>query len=192
MRQRVQPRTLFTGLALLCLLAIWLSLALGPVSLPLFDTLRAGLRLIGVPISGAGLEQAEMILGQIRLPRTLLGLAVGAVLALSGWPCRGCSATRWPIRAGGGRQPAPRWGQRWPLLAAPGLAACRSGFAPYLLSFCAFVGGLGVTALVYRLGRRDGQTNVATMLLAGVAMTALGARPWGCSPTWPMTPPCAR
>ncbi|MNO58398.1 Hemin transport system permease protein HmuU [compost metagenome] len=39
---------------------------------------------------------------------------------------------------------------------------------------CAFVGGLGVTALVYRLGRRDGQTNVATMLLAGIALTALG------------------
>jgi hypothetical protein len=64
-------------------------------------------------------------------------------------------------------------------------------FAPYLLSLCAFIGGLGVTALVYRLGRRDGQTNVATMLLAGIAMTALGARPSGCSPTWPMTRPCA-
>lgn len=47
MRQRVQPRTLFIVLALLCLLAVWLSLALGPVSLPLFDTLRAGLRLLG-------------------------------------------------------------------------------------------------------------------------------------------------
>ncbi|MGP4763500.1 iron chelate uptake ABC transporter family permease subunit, partial [Klebsiella pneumoniae] len=46
-------------------------------------------------------------------------------------------------------------------------------FAPYLLSACAFVGGLLVTALVYRLGRRDGQTNVATMLLAGIALTAL-------------------
>ncbi|MDO8697573.1 MAG: iron ABC transporter permease, partial [Pseudomonas sp.] len=34
-------------------------------------------------------------------------------------------------------------------------------------------GGLGVTALVYRLGRHEGQTSVATMLLAGVALTAL-------------------
>ncbi|MBF2930535.1 iron ABC transporter permease, partial [Pseudomonas aeruginosa] len=45
--------------------------------------------------------------------------------------------------------------------------------APYLLSLCAFGGGLGVTWLVYRLGRRDGQTSVATMLLAGIALTAL-------------------
>lgn len=34
----VKPKTLFVGLALLCVLAIWLSLALGPVSLPLLDT----------------------------------------------------------------------------------------------------------------------------------------------------------
>ncbi|MFZ3204439.1 MAG: iron chelate uptake ABC transporter family permease subunit, partial [Pseudomonas sp.] len=46
-------------------------------------------------------------------------------------------------------------------------------FAPYLLSCCAFIGGLGVSALVYRLGRRDGETSVATMLLAGIALTAL-------------------
>jgi iron complex transport system permease protein len=48
----VKPRSLFIGLTLLCLLAIWLSLALGPVSLPLFDTLRAALRMIGA--AGAG------------------------------------------------------------------------------------------------------------------------------------------
>ena len=43
---------------------------------------------------------------------------------------------------------------------------------PYLLSLCAFLGGLGVTALVYRLGRRNGQTNVAVMLLAGIALVS--------------------
>ena len=46
----VKPKTLFIGLSLLCVLAIWLSLALGPVSLPLMDTLRAALKLMGVPI----------------------------------------------------------------------------------------------------------------------------------------------
>ncbi|MDO8696260.1 MAG: iron chelate uptake ABC transporter family permease subunit, partial [Pseudomonas sp.] len=71
------------------MLAFWLSLALGPVSLPLLDTLKAGLRLLGVPLDGAGLQQAELIVGQIRLPRSLLGLAVGAVLALSGVAMQG-------------------------------------------------------------------------------------------------------
>ncbi|MGP0011945.1 iron chelate uptake ABC transporter family permease subunit, partial [Pseudomonas sp.] len=71
------------------MLATWLSLALGPVSLPLLDTMRAALRLAGVPLPAAGLEQAELIQGQIRLPRTLLGLAVGGVLALSGVAMQG-------------------------------------------------------------------------------------------------------
>ncbi|MGC1330213.1 MULTISPECIES: FecCD family ABC transporter permease [unclassified Pseudomonas] len=157
------------------MLACWLSLALGPVSLPLLDTLRAGLHLAGLPVQGQGLEQAEMILGQIRLPRTLLGLAVGAVLALSGVAMQGLF-----------RNP----------LADPGLVGVSSGAAlgaaiaivcgswfgglppllePYLLSLCAFLGGLGVTALVYQLGRKNGQTSVAVMLLAGVALTALAS-----------------
>ena len=170
----VKPRTLFIGLSLLCVLAIWLSLALGPVSLPLLDTLEALLRLSG--LAGEQVPgQAELIIGQIRLPRTLLGLSVGAVLALCGVAMQGLF-----------RNP----------LADPGLVGVSSGAAlgaalvivgsaslgwglgplwlqPYLLSLAAFAGGLGVTAVVYRLGRRDGQTSVAAMLLAGVALSAL-------------------
>ncbi|WBM49591.1 FecCD family ABC transporter permease [Pseudomonas putida] len=154
--------------------AIWLSLALGPVSLPMFDTLRAGLRLLGLPVSEDGLQQAEMILGQIRLPRTLLGLAVGAVLALSGVAMQGLF--RNPLADPGlvGVAAGAAMGAAVAIVGGAWFGGMPDAFAPYLLSFCAFVGGLGVTALVYRLGRRDGQTNVATMLLAGVAMTALG------------------
>lgn len=174
MKQRVSPRTLFISLSLLCLLAIWLSLALGPVSLPMFDTLRAGLRLLGLRVSEDGLQQAEMILGQIRLPRTLLGLAVGAVLALSGVAMQGLF--RNPLADPGlvGVAAGAAMGAAVAIVGGAWFGGMPDAFAPYLLSFCAFVGGLGVTALVYRLGRRDGQTNVATMLLAGVAMTALG------------------
>jgi len=77
----IRPRSLFIALSLLLALALWLSLALGPVSLPLLDTLKAALRLLGWAQAGDELVQAELILGQIRLPRTLLGLLVGAVLA---------------------------------------------------------------------------------------------------------------
>ena len=170
----ISPRSLFVALTALLLLALWLSLALGPVSLPLLDTLEALLRLSG--LAGEQVPgQAELIIGQIRLPRTLLGLSVGAVLALCGVALQGLF-----------RNP----------LADPGLVGVSSGAAlgaalvivgsaslgwglgplwlqPYLLSLAAFAGGLGVTAVVYRLGRRDGQTSVAAMLLAGVALSAL-------------------
>ncbi|PAA13331.1 ABC transporter permease [Pseudomonas fragi] len=173
MRMLVKPRALFTGLSALCLLSIWLSLALGPVSLPLFDTLRAALRLIGVPIAGEGLEQAELILGQIRLPRTLLGLAVGGVLALSGVAMQGLF--RNPLADPGlvGVSSGAALGAAIAIVGGAAFGGLPEVMGPYLLSLCAFIGGLGVTALVYRLGRRNGQTNVAVMLLAGIALTAL-------------------
>lgn len=175
MNRLVQPRALFIALSLLCLLAVWLSLALGPVSLPLLDTLRAGLRLLGVPIQPEGLEQAELILGQIRLPRTLLGLVVGAVLAMSGVAMQGLF--RNPLADPGlvGVSSGAALGAAVAIVGGSWLGGIPDAVAPYLLSICAFIGGLGVTALVYRLGRRDGQTNVATMLLAGIALTALAA-----------------
>ncbi|MVV46929.1 iron ABC transporter permease [Pseudomonas sp. PB120] len=173
----VKPRALFVGLSLLCLLAIWLSLALGPVSLPLLDTLRAALRMLGLPIAPDGLEQAELILGQIRLPRTLLGLAVGGVLALSGVAMQGLFrnplADPGLVGVSSGAALGAALGAAIAIVGGSAFGGLPESFGPYLLSICAFLGGLGVTSLVYRLGRRNGQTHVATMLLAGIALTAL-------------------
>ncbi|TBU95776.1 ABC transporter permease [Stutzerimonas kirkiae] len=173
MTRLLSPRTLFCALIGLLLAALWLSLALGPVSLPLGDTLRAALRIVGLPIAPQGLEQAELILGQIRLPRTLLGLAVGAVLALSGVAMQGLF--RNPLADPGliGVSSGAALGAAFAIVGGSLFGGIPAALEPYLLSACAFAGGLGVTALVYRLGRRDGQTHVATMLLAGIALTAL-------------------
>jgi iron complex transport system permease protein len=175
MKVLVRPRVLFISLSLLCFIAFWLSLALGPVSLPLSDTVRAGLRMLGVPVQSDGLEQAELILGQIRLPRTLLGLAVGAVLALSGVAMQGLF--RNPLADPGlvGVSSGAALGAAVAIVGGAAFGGLPESIAPYLLSLCAFVGGLGVTAMVYRLGRRDGQTSVAIMLLAGIALTALAS-----------------
>ncbi|QMV66099.1 iron chelate uptake ABC transporter family permease subunit [Pseudomonas berkeleyensis] len=153
---------------------LWLSLALGPVSLPLGDTLRAALRLLGVPLAAdAAVQQAELILAQIRVPRTLLGLAVGMVLALCGVAMQGLF--RNPLADPGlvGVSSGAALGAAVAIVGGAAFGGLHEAFAPYLLSAFAFIGGLLVTALVYRLGRRDGQTNVATMLLAGIALTAL-------------------
>jgi iron complex transport system permease protein len=173
MTAAVKPRSLLLALSAVLLLAFWLSLALGPVSLPLLDTLKAGLRLLGVPLDGAGLQQAELIVGQIRLPRSLLGLAVGAVLALSGVAMQGLF--RNPLADPGlvGVSSGAALGAALAIVTGSLWGGIPQALGPYLLSLCAFVGGLGVTALVYRLGRHAGQTSVATMLLAGVALTAL-------------------
>ncbi len=173
MKSVIQPRSLFIALGLLLVLALWLSLALGPVSLPLTDTLRAALRLVGLRVDGEQMQQAELILGQIRLPRALLGLTVGAVLGLCGVAMQGLF--RNPLADPGlvGVSSGAALGAAIAIVGGAALGGMPEAFAPYLLSFSAFLGGLGVTALVYRLGRRDGETSVATMLLAGIALTAL-------------------
>ncbi|WP_430012753.1 FecCD family ABC transporter permease [Metapseudomonas otitidis] len=173
MKPVLSPRLLFIGLSLLLLVALWLSLALGPVSLPLDATLRALLRLVGVPLDGEGLEQAELILAQIRLPRTLLGLAVGAVLAVSGVAMQGLF--RNPLADPGlvGVSSGAGLGAAVAIVGGAALGGLPEALAPYLLSISAFAGGFLITALVYRLGRRDGQTSVVTMLLAGIALNAL-------------------
>lgn len=173
MKPVLSPRLLFIGLSLLLLVALWLSLALGPVSLPLDATLRALLRLVGVPLGGDGLEQAELILAQIRLPRTLLGLAVGAVLAVSGVAMQGLF--RNPLADPGlvGVSSGAGLGAAVAIVGGAALGGLPEALAPYLLSISAFAGGFLITALVYRLGRRDGQTSVVTMLLAGIALNAL-------------------
>ncbi|OLU19524.1 ABC transporter permease [Pseudomonas sp. PA1(2017)] len=173
MKPVIAPRSLFVALGLLLALALWLSLALGPVSLPLGDTLRAALRLAGLPLADDGLQQAELILGQIRMPRTLLGLAVGAVLALCGVAMQGLF--RNPLADPGliGVSSGAALGAAIAIVGGAAMGGMPELFAPYLLSLCAFLGGLVVTALVYRLGRRNGQTSVTTMLLAGIALNAL-------------------
>ncbi|WP_253392126.1 FecCD family ABC transporter permease [Pseudomonas citronellolis] len=155
------------------MLVLWLSLALGPVSLPLGDTLRALARLCGLPVSADDLGQAELIVGQIRLPRTLLGVATGGVLALAGVAMQGLF--RNPLADPGliGVSSGAALGAAIAIVFGASTGGLPEAFAPYLLSACAFGGGLLVTALVYRLGRHNGQTSVATMLLAGIALTAL-------------------
>lgn len=169
----LSARSLFISLGLLLAVALWLSLALGAVSLPLGDTLRALLRLLGVPLAGDGLQQAELIVAQIRLPRALLGLGVGALLALCGVAMQGLF--RNPLADPGliGVSSGAAVGAALAIVGGHLLGGIPVFIEPYLLSASAFAGGLGVTALVYRFGRRDGRTDVATMLLAGLALTAL-------------------
>ena len=173
MTRIVAARPLFLLLGFLLLLVVWLSLALGPVSLPLGDTLQALARLIGLPVSADALGQAELIVSQIRLPRTLLGVATGGVLALAGVAMQGLF--RNPLADPGliGVSSGAALGAAIAIVFGASIGGLPEALAPYLLSACAFAGGLLVTALVYRLGRHNGQTSVATMLLAGIALTAL-------------------
>ena len=171
MSLRASPRLLLIGLIGLTLLSLWLSLALGPLRLPLGETLRALAHLSGLPVTAS--DQALLVVGQIRLPRTLMGLMVGAVLALTGVAMQGLF--RNPLADPGliGVSSGAALGAALAIIGGEYLFILPIGLQPYLLSLFAFMGGLVITAIVYRLGCRHGQAHVATMLLAGIALTAM-------------------
>ncbi|MDP4021025.1 iron ABC transporter permease [Methylobacterium sp. NEAU 140] len=118
-----------------------------------------------------------LVVLNIRLPRTLLGLLVGAGLAVSGALMQGlfrnplADPALVGVSAGAGLAAASVivLGDR--LLHALGLP----GPLPYaVLPAGAFLGGLTATLGLYAVATRAGRTSVATMLLAGIALGALG------------------
>ncbi|WP_413162456.1 FecCD family ABC transporter permease [Aeromonas salmonicida] len=146
------------------------SLATGPMTLSLGESLRA--LFVG---QESGIEAHKLLIVQeIRLPRTLLCIAVGGILGLCGAVMQGLFrnplADPGIIGVSGGAALgaalaivllAPL-GQQWQSLLGIGL-----------LPLLAFLGGALTTTLVYLLGTREGGTSVTVMLLAGVAITAL-------------------
>ncbi|MFT4769365.1 MAG: iron complex transport system permease protein [Glaciecola sp.] len=149
------------SLTLLLILAICAALSLGAVPLSPKELLAA--------LSGNGAPLHETLLLQLRLPRVLQAACIGALLALTGALSQGMFrnplADPSLIGVTGG---ASLGGA---LVLALGVGAGLSG--DLYVSLGAFVGGLAATWLVYRIARTTDGTSISTLLLAGVAITAL-------------------
>ena len=99
----------------------------------------------------------------IRLPRTLMAAAAGAGLAMAGALMQGlfrnplADPSLIGVSAGA---------------AMGAVVALVTGIIPLVPG--AFLGGVGITWLLYAGARVDGRTHIATMLLMGLAINALG------------------
>ena len=166
-----------TGLLPVLILALAVAVALGagigPVVVPPDAMLAILLRKAGIVISVPVSEQQEAIFWTIRLPRVALGVLAGAALAVSGALLQGVF-----------RNP----------LADPGLIGVSSGAALgavavivlgisslglMTLPLAAFLTGTATTFFVYRLAQRHGRTDVATLLLVGLALNAMAGAATG-------------
>ncbi|GAA5103697.1 iron ABC transporter permease [Bartonella jaculi] len=117
-----------------------------------------------------------LVLIDIRLPRIILGLLIGAALAVSGVLMQGLF--RNPLAdpgivgvsagAGLGAVLAIVVGLAFPSSLAPFLE-------PYKVIIGAFCGGLLSTIILYAIATRHSCTSIATMLLAGIALGALSS-----------------
>jgi iron complex transport system permease protein len=159
------PRAIVLAALLLAVCA--LSIASGALSLPLWDSLLSiADRLWGADRSAlAAHEQA--VIWELRLPRTLLAVLVGAMLAQCGAVMQGLF-----------RNP----------LADPGIVGVSAGaavgavlaiyFSPVSASWwtvplASFAAGFGCSLFIYRLARASLGTSVLVLLLAGIAVSAL-------------------
>jgi iron complex transport system permease protein len=119
-------------------------------------------------------ERDRIIIYDIRMPRVAMGVLIGAALAVSGAVMQGLF--RNPLADPGliGVSAGAALGAVSMIVLGGTLLAPLAALAGiYALPLAAFLGGLTVTLLLYRISTRQGQTSVATMLLAGIAFAAL-------------------
>lgn len=111
-------------------------------------------------------DTAGSVLWDIRMPRVLLAVVVGASLASAGAIMQGIFAN--PLA-----EPAIVGVSSGAAVAA--VAAIFLGLTAigtWMLPLAAFVGGLIVTVMVYTLSRVNGRSEVLTLILVGIAINA--------------------
>src|ERR1700752_1346081 len=145
------------GLVALVALLVLLSLGIGPVRLSPLAVIDA--------LFGGGSDVAQVIVREIRLPRTILGFAIGAMLGLSGAAMQGL--LRNPLAAPDlfGAPQSAAFGAV--LVIAFGLADVRSWTLPVAAIIAAFA---SVFALLAIAGRNAG---LLILILAGLAISSL-------------------
>jgi iron complex transport system permease protein len=112
-------------------------------------------------------EQGENTLWLVRFPRIVLGVLVGAALATAGALMQGVFGNPLAEPALVGVSPGAAVGASLVIVTGFDL------LGEWTVAVAAFVAGLITTLLVYALSRSRGRTEVVTMILTGVAVTAV-------------------
>tara|TARA_B110000977_G_scaffold172988_1_gene225795 strand:- start:932 stop:1951 length:1020 start_codon:yes stop_codon:yes gene_type:complete len=153
-------------LAMLLPVVALLSLTVGTVSISWVEALRA-------VVGSSSATQIDTILFDIRLPRILLAIFVGAVLASTGAVMQGLFRNPLADPSLIGVSSGASVGASLMIVTAGGFIQGSALVGLSLVSIGAFVGGFTATLLVYRLATSGMGTSVTTMLLAGIAIGAL-------------------
>ena len=157
----------FTFLAVALCVVMVLSAGLGQYYIPTDQVIASVGRRLGLAPENPAMQLADSTLWNIRFPRVLLGVLVGAALGTSGAVMQSVFGNP---------------------LAEPGVIGVSSGaavgaclsivlnlqfFGIFTTPAFAFVGALAATALVYFLSRSSGRAKVLSMILTGIAVTAV-------------------
>jgi len=162
---RSKAFVLTVGLSLALLAGCLLSAAIGAYSIPIGDVLGSLQHRIG--LGGQPLDRVgESVLWNVRLPRVVLALLVGASLGCAGALMQGVFGN--PLAEPGviGISAGAAVG------AVASIALGLTFFGNWTITVFAFIAGLATVLLVYTLSRSGGRTEVVTLILTGIAVNA--------------------
>jgi iron complex transport system permease protein len=160
---------LFVGMLALLALVIVLSFGVGPLRIPPGDVMHVIAHQVGLADAGTLTQRDISVVWNLRVPRALLAVIVGASLAMAGAGLQGLFGN--PLADPG--IVGVTHGAALGAVAAIVLGA--TVFGAWTIPVAAFAGGAVTTTLIYLLARPDRGGGTATLLLVGIAIAA------GCS-----------
>jgi iron complex transport system permease protein len=161
-----RPTVVLGTLALALLMAVGAGAAVGAFSVSPGELIGAVTHKVGLDLGPRPDQLTESVLWDIRFPRVVLAVVVGAALGCAGATMQGTFANP---------------------LAEPGIVGVSAGAAlgavvaivigftalgTWSLTSSAFVGGLVTVVAVYFAARDNGRTEVVTLILTGIAVNA--------------------
>lgn len=168
-RRRIPTKNILvvTITIVLLLVGVVLSASLGQLPIGASQVIGTVLQAVGIDNGAAPDDRLiEQTLWQIRFPRVMMSMLVGASLAVAGGVMQAIFGN--PLAEPGvvGVSSGAALG------AATAITFGLSVFGNWTIAVLAFFGGLIATLIVYSTARSQGRTEVVTLLLTGIAVNA--------------------
>lgn len=172
--RQVKNSTVLTGLSVLLGALFLTSLSIGQVVIPIADIIKILLNKTSLFTFQVN-DVFEAVLWSIRLPRLIMTVLIGAALAVSGAALQGLF--RNPLVEPGliGVSSGSALGMVILIVFGSSFVDTNSLVGHFIVPVVAFGGGLLATFLVMRISEHVGKTNIAVLILGGVAVNAFAA-----------------
>ncbi|MGE0563421.1 MAG: FecCD family ABC transporter permease [Pseudolabrys sp.] len=153
--------------------AVVISICIGAAGIPV-SRLPAALGIAAAHGDPAVAARDELVLWSIRLPRIVIAILIGALLAVSGTMMQGLFRNPLADPALVGVSSGGAFAAAAAIVIGDKLLATSTVTIPFgLLTAAAFCGSLVTTLILYRIATRESRTSVAIFLLGGLAIGAV-------------------
>lgn len=172
--RRPRHRAVLAGMTALLAVFVVIGAGAGAFRIPPMQVLGILAESIGLSTPIEVQDRYQLVLMGIRMPRVLLAVVAGMGLSLSGALMQGLFRNPLADPALIGVSSGASFGASVMIVlgsSMPGFLA--SVLGTFSIALSAFVMGLAVTVVVFRIATRGARTSVSTMLLAGIALNAI-------------------